>query len=1386
MADYGGFQIKRTIALGPLTSVHEATAVDGRAGRFALKVFHPPPSTSVRRLYAVEGWLLAVERQQQAAKKDGTVVEVLACGRCDEGAFMVLAWQERALEPFVKTLHVKGDTLRSLAECLLNTIEKWEAETGGPHGNIKPTNVFPTRGGALAGLTARLSDPWFRSGATPEQLRHHDLAAVGAILAHMVRRRAHGAVPIEDAPEWRALGKSGKAWLDFCNDLLNPAPEGGALTVAEARKRLRRVPKDSNPAKVALLTLAAVVALGAVSLVAFAKFGNPIYMPDQVYRLAVRVGNANIKPEVPRAWVTLCMAWDSWLVALQSNGPRLLRTEELWEQNDQLRRELGDFMARANELLPATLVPEAAKEKRLGVLANSPPEAVLNELNIPSVAERISVAGAQIARLSARLEGWERWGQLRDLQQLMEQRGYTRAGAALQSRLPPPLGGGVKLDLSRTLKFLNDLSLDREGALPLTGRWSEISQHSADMAASGDRVQQAMPAIITAVLVDRTSLADFADQLVPPLEQLRLRRKQFNDPQVVRERFLKESPLQTETTVVAEADFPRWEEELAAYSKVPPAEDPRRVATLDETMTRLPQTAQDLEAEAPAPEPGGLATLSTADFQSEMQAKTTELQQLRAREIVRRDLPEIATETNKFDEALRLLGQRIEVTLTLLNPQIWLEKVGRAYGQFNESRQRWVAWNATFAGVTADALRADRARMRGLRAQERQMREWIDGLEGPNGFGALAVPDLTAASPDSAGELVKLEAGRREQAATSVGAAAEWRNALPVAAWSTASAAVRAPLEAHRAWLAALPQFAASLDRLNELLTAGFEWGEGVQEVMTALAGYGGVGELGGKPKEWHTEAGQLPVLVDNRDRATLTAASQAGGLSRKLMAWRRLANVPGWPGGAEDFDFDRGVVTVLREIVGRDVKDETRRSTLLDEMTQQVRARFNRAARVAAAAEEALSAMFKRLQPAGLTEADLEDPVAYNLALWRLKDADRNEQNLEKLRVLRDGFVSTVRAIKTVTAQPTIDGWLTELSGIELKDDPNRPATPSPRQAGWQEEPTNEGLGMVATWTGGGKTVRLEYSIVQPTDGKTPPFYLARRAVAVGEFVDLINGRARGAGAVLNELPDWSRKQPWNEPVSWNRKESRLEVTGKWIISAVASVNSLLENQELQNTAPALAQAVGEKPTQRSPLQQMTPVAAKIFAEQVLGARLPKPDEWRAIASQAGKPTDGFFRGASFQRLWSFLENYREGGVTVLWRPAVNIFAKPRFTDNGQPTTMPDKGRLWFAPVDEGPEIEGFVNLYGNVWVYLRDPLVQREENSYYVAGGSVLSPPGLDIVEPQRIEGSNLIGSTAAGSLTKSYPDVGIRPAFDAPPGFRERFKFFKLVKDQKYLTL
>ena len=1085
MSEYSGYQRQRAHALGAFASVYEAAAPDGRPGRFALKIFHPPASSNIRRCYALEGWLLAAERQQKSVKKDGAVLEVLAFGRCAEGAYSVTPWQEHPLEPLVETLAAKGDLLRALAECLLNSIEQWGTQTGGSHRKLKASNIFFSQSGPLTGMTAVLTDPWFLYGGKKDGTRVNDLTSVGAILAQIVRRRPAAAWPIEDAPEWKALHHPGKAWLAYCNYLLNPQPAAGELTMPEARRRLHSIPKDARPVRRALLIGTAVILVVAGGVTAFARFGNPIYMPLNLRKLAETVRNPRaFKEDVGPNWALLCHAWDSWLVDLQSNAPRLLRTEGVWAgPNDPLRVAIANFSANANRLLPGTVVPEAAGEKRLGALGDSPSPVIRNELLKIRVAADVDNAYGQVSSLAGQLERWPRWEEMRTLLKLVEARGFNRAAAALQPRLPVKPGtAGYRLDVVRTLKLFNDVSLDDTGTLLLASRWSELTRFQTDLEGSGDRVQKAMPTLILARLVDRSSIGDFADSLADPLEEMRRHRQQFLEASVVRERFLKESTLQTETAEVTAADFPRWEQELVLFSKVIPADDPRQAPALDASINRLPTAAVDLEADAPAAEPGGLSTLSQADFNNEFQQRRTELQALRSREIVRHDLPAVTEETTQLVAKFQVLEQRLEVTLTLLKPEIWLAKVAQAYGKFNETKQRWAAWQqAALTDVTAAKLEgvANRPRFRQLRADERKIREWLDGVEGPDGLGALAVPDLGATSPDTAEALRQLEAVRRELTATVAAAAAEWRAALPVTTWASAGAGVREPLEAHRLWLADLPAFSTDLDRLSALLADGFSWNEGVSEVMDRLARRAGVDDLAGRAAEWNTEAKLLGQLVGSNDRAALTAAAQSGGLSRKFTAWRRLGTLTGWPAGADDLDVDGGVVELLREGIARDLKDDTRRGTLMAELTRETRLRWNRAARNSASNEMQITAVFERMDRYRIGEEDLEEPALYNLRLWRLKRSDWSEVDLGPLRSRRDAFVEAVRAIGGVAAQPAVTTFVQALAGIELVVDPNRAPTPSPRLVGWQEELTEAGLGLSATWKSGGKSVKLDFAIV-------------------------------------------------------------------------------------------------------------------------------------------------------------------------------------------------------------------------------------------------------------------------------------------------------------------
>jgi hypothetical protein len=268
-----------------------------------------------------------------------------------------------------------------------------------------------------------------------------------------------------------------------------------------------------------LLLAVAVVATGAVFSIA--RFGDPRFMPDGVYRLAQGLKNPRIRPEVPVAWTRLCQAWAGWLGFLEREAPRLLSTEALWGDDDPLRSALQEFTGSCRQWHPYSVVPGSSGAD-LGTLALSPPATVLAELQIPAVASRVSDTGVRLQRLAIRLETWDRWKELRALHRALAARGLRETAARMAERLPASPGSpGYRLNLTRTVKHLDDLARDRDGLLLLATRWKEYLALAAGLEKAKDPALQALPATRLGQLRDQPTLRDFATSLEAPIAEMR-------------------------------------------------------------------------------------------------------------------------------------------------------------------------------------------------------------------------------------------------------------------------------------------------------------------------------------------------------------------------------------------------------------------------------------------------------------------------------------------------------------------------------------------------------------------------------------------------------------------------------------------------------------------------------------------------------------------------------------------------------------------------------------------------------------------------------------------------------------------------------------------------
>lgn len=1385
MMEFGKFVSEEPHSLGAVVSVDLAVAKEGKAVQVALKRFHPPPSRLIQRVLHREAWRLSMERQQRAARSGAAALGVLALGSYPDGEYAVLPWRRRSLVSIVTSIRPTGDRLRMIISRLLDALALWEQHYGAPHGNLKPTNVFVVGEGALQNLHFELSDPSWYPGIPAARLRRQELAQLGALIVQMVRGRETGGAPIEDAPEWRRLGRAGTAWRDYANFLLDPHAEPSTVTLEAATNRLETIPLDLRPAQLAgRVGAGAALILGSATL-GYARWGDTHVMPAGILWLAEKTGNPDaVRAQVVPEWVLLCEAWDAWVADLLARTTALVQTKDLWRDSDSLRLTLTKFAERAENLRPQALVPkEQAEGRSFASLAKSPPDAVRRERVVRHVLESWNA----VAALRQELEHWARWDELRSLRLALGSVGKNVAVSGLQPLVLETNQPGSPMGSREAFNALSALARDA-GARSLLMQWKAWAPLAMELAQSGDRVQAAMPGIALRDLPDTRNLLELATGLNTAFSELRRRQSLFLDPAVVRSRFLKESPLLSEKNEVVREDFTRWEREIALFSRPRPNEDPRAAITWETRLSALQASAVDLEDEIPAAEISASEVLKRSEFDRELGRIRSETTSLRARDLLRRDLPEVSAHVAQLQAAVQILHQRLDATLALFRPDRWLAGVGGRRWPYESVQQRWDAWQRErLANLTASVLERDKVRFRQLRREEHDLRDWLMALSGPTGLGTVEIQPVSA-SPETVTALRNLAARIREQTASAIISSAEWTGPLPRFSWSETLAqqsAVRQALADHQQWTSELPSFAAQLEELSRLLEEGMGWAEGISENLSQLLRHRGSDTLEGKPSASIEMARQIQRLAEANDRTRLVSGVRDGSLALALTAWRRLGDLADWPADDVQLGQEEELGTLLKEKVEKRVT-EARRKMLATEIELGQRTRWLRLARAVVHRSAPPDRVFARATAFGVEPDALDPPMAYNLRLWRLMQQSQAAANLNQLRVAREEFVEAIQKLATLRGEREIGQFVKTLQGIALNEETTSALTPSPRQRGWKEEPSADGQRVVAHWFSGARKVALEYQLVEPADG-TPAFFLGRRTLAVGEFIDLTAAHPEGP-AILEAMPGWIQEKaipPGDVMMAWRpRADGKgVELGASWFFRP----SPLLKGQ-LDRHPAALARGIEERPTVRSPLQFVPPNVVKLFADQILGARLPTSAEWKSLCHLAGDQPPGNFRSATFEVAWRYAASVRSGDIALSWRPNAGAFV-PALMEGGTKETVRDNGEAWPAAkttslwpesVDDGPVISGFIHLFGNVWVYLYD----EDRKEYYVAGGSILSPPGIDLCQPQRILPRTITGRRGP-TFPDGFTDVGFRPAFDAPPQVRQRLTFFRLVRNQPFLT-
>jgi hypothetical protein len=688
-------------------------------------------------------------------------------------------------------------------------------------------------------------------------------------------------------------------------------------------------------------------------------------------------------------------------------------------------------------------------------------------------------------------------------------------------------------------------------------------------------------------------------------------------------------------------------------------------------------------------------------------------------------------------------------------------------------------WDRRRDQLLADANPATLARnvpeFRALRDRQLKLEQFFTALAAHlAGAGAFPAFEPRGIASDLAPALVAWATARREQAIENWLGSIAWSGVLPALAADAfiAGDTTRRAREALEAdWREALA-LGTDFSAIAERLVAGdsiegaettFEkWSQ--RPLLRELASAG--------PFRALLDAGAtLAAIKTEQRREELVAKAAAPSFGIALAAWRRLGELPTWPAPAE-LDTELRVTRAIVERAGSAIRDAARRSAFLNEAAREQARRWRVALR-STKDDAALAQILGRRGDFGVKDSELAPDERFNVELLQLKQVDWRALPDAQIVARRDEAVSRLRAPFTAQIMPpTLAPWFKALLDLVLTDAQGGQSDIrklGPGTVGWEGELSADGRTVTFKKKFGAAEQRLAFTLIEGE--KSVPFFLGTSEVSTGLFLDLL-----GEAAVKTKLQRWLTDvagspddDPRNGPQLWKLDRRRGAVlNNRWTGNPLPTWPKEFYPAGIPDAA---------QPPRTAPLQYIPPQAAQYLAQDVLGARLPTPDEWRALVeaglpAKLADPKGPNLRDALWQKERDYLAaaNVADQPIDaeIFWPAGAGTLKRGRQAQAVAPER--DDGALWFLPA-AGDDTERVRHLYGNVAEYLFD----ENAGKFYVAGGSALSPPEVDPATPYPVD----LRLAASG-----FSDVGLRLAFSAPGGVAGRSRLQIYLRNQPLL--
>jgi len=1386
MADYAGYETFEEFHRGALSTVWKARrrgATDAQV--YSVKICRPPvwdPSEAEAAASQVAGFADSVEEQRVLCERGATAwVSVLAAGRSADESYFVSRFYPRSLERVIGgRAALQSEDIQWLALSIATGLEELQRLIDRPHGNLKPGNIFIDSDGRVRGAKVLLSDIKPRRDLDVSADRAADFHALGRTIVHLARRQhtnLQGAIgwPLEAGPEWRRFGRHGAQWRNLCNLLLNPHPEEVRQEWDFIIERIRCLAVKDRRRWIGVAALAVPV-LAACAGLAYLKLASYESIPRRFQPWAESLGN--VPPdsvEVPLEWSQLCLAYNDWLGVIMRVAEDRAKSAEWMRQaylRDQVFRELFDAKDRFGSVSPRDL---AGVTGDLEVLRHAPPDVVKKG----QIAFKIREVAHAVDRAQQAFAAWPERVKVVELAGRLEQLGWQQPAAELRRSISTEDGAGITPESINAVLTITQISGTTESL------WAELERRGQVLAAAGDPVMSGVLVYLSGRAASAADLATLNRALADATQETNrwldlVRGGPGGKPKFDRIRFAQESALREFSGPVTDDVLRQWETETADFMFVSAEEDPRQGADFWNGLFRpIDESITAIREEERAGAVGGAASpLETSREQARRRVDA-----LLARPVVRKDIPGVAEEVRGLTSTIEGLSREAREALFRIAPRPadWLGLVRQAsFGaEGSELRREWDRRRTQFIGdATAASLERNKNEFRDLRARYLTLERLFADVAGERGQGTLARLDTTGHAPAVAHSLGGW-AGRR--ADRTVGIWLErvsWNETVPAETCDAllARPEVRTATEAHAAAMRDASRFGQDLALFDDRLARGAGSEDPAAVAVSAWRAHADF-------SEWKDLGGIGPVLERADTLARLEAetriqalieASSSPVLGLAWTAWRRLGAQSGWPGVAQIETEDRLAADMKRR-VEQTVREPARLAAMQEEIQREMVRRWRVAFR-GAGDDSAVGRVVDRMGSFGVRQEDLAPEERFNLELYRLKKTDWAGLSPDKMATARNDAVARVQALFGGSMPDGVATWVRRLSDLVLVTGAAR------------TDVTRLGPGTVAGWTGetggddrrvefrrafGARSYRLAFVLVDAEPAA--PFYLCTSELPVGLAMDLsldakVKARLKsGLGTAVYDEDGFDRR---SGPQTWRmEKDGSIRPVVDWAPAALPTWPKPLYAESIP--APGA-------PSRAAPLQYVPASVAAYFATELLGSRLPTPEEWQAMVTTgltrpAGGPLPNLRDG-----VWQRQRDYLLGrGVVGYESPVdadifwpISLGDPKRLGESGAAVPDLDDGLLWFSDVETAGQ-PGIQHLLGNVAEFLFDP----DTNQFMVAGGSALSPPGLD---PEKAH-------PLAGTLALTgFSDVGIRLAFDAPAALTGRTRLLQLIRNQPYLRL